>query len=553
MEGHEEDPGGTISRRKLVAGAAAVVGGGALLGAPGIASAARRAPAVRSNERRALRGLAKGMYGGPTGFQGAERYQYPLDSEEGRAISALKALKKAGKAPDTIVVQTLNFARPQFEKAFPKGARSIVKQFEKETGIKIKFVETTPADEYKTNLRNASSKNSSFDCVTFAIEEMGDFAEAGLLRPLDDYVAKYKPMWSDPKLGFAGGQNTVNLFSKYNGKTFAVAFDNDTQPFFYRGDLMDDPKEQANYSAKYGRKLRPPETWDEHNDISKFFTRPDKQLYGDVATLAPFWCAVNWNERFVCSAAPNNLYFKADGSANVNTPAGVQAFDEILRSLDYHSPGALEKDWFAQYKLMGAGNGFMGPSFPNQTKILPGNPDLDTANVGSSIRTGLMPGRVVGGKLIRRPVIFYNISYGVNKHVSTNRQLAAYLFLQWAGSSKIYTWLTFNPGGYQDPHHKVSFSDPYVIASYKKTTTDAFKQIVPRTAPPITVRGGSEYRQALSDTMQRVLTKQSTPTQAAKELADAWDATTARLGQAKQAKAMKTLNLSFPTVTDTPT
>ena len=265
-------------------------------------------------------------------------------------------------------------------------------------------------------------------------------------------------MWADSKLGFAGGQNTVNLFSKYNGKIYAVAFDNDTQPFYYRGDMMDDPKEQAAYSDKYGQKLRPPETWDEHAKISEFFTRPDKQMYGDISTNAPFWCVVNWNERFVCSAAPNNLYFKPDGSANVNTPAGIQAFSEMLRQLQYHEPGSLEKDWIAQYKVLGGGNGFMGPSFPNLTKILPGNPDYDTADVGKHIRTGLMPGRNVGGKIVRRPVIFYNISYGVNNHVSANRQLAAYLFLQWAGSSKIYTWLTFNPGGYQDPHHKVSFT-----------------------------------------------------------------------------------------------
>jgi multiple sugar transport system substrate-binding protein len=541
----------SISRKKFVAGAA--LGAGALLGVPGVASAARRGPALGSHERQLSRGLAKGMYGGPTGFKGAEKYQYALDTEEGRAISALRALKKAGKAPDTLVVQTLNFARPQFEKPFPKGARSIVKQFEKETGIKIKFIETTPDDEYKTNLRNASSRNSSFDAVTFAIEEMGDFADAKLLKPLDAYVAKYQPMWSDPKLGFAGGQNTVNLFSKYNGRYYAIAFDNDTQPFFYRGDLMDDPNEQKAYSDKYGQKLRVPETWDEHAKISAFFTRPDKQLYGDIATLAPGWCVVNWNERFVCSDAPNTLYFKADGSANVNTPAGVRAFSELLRSLAWHEPGSLEKIWSDQYKVMGAGNGFMGPSFPNLTKILPGNPAFDTANVGQHIRTGLMPGRVVGGKLIRRPVIFFNISYGVNNHVSANRQLAAYLFLQWAGASKVYTWLTFNPGGYQDPHHTVSFTDPYVIASYKKTTMDAFKTIVPHTAPPITIRGGSEYRQALSDQIQNVLTKQSTPEQAAKSLQDAWDSTTDRIGVAKQVKALKTLNASFPTLTDTPT
>jgi multiple sugar transport system substrate-binding protein len=549
MQDREQDSAG-ISRRKLVVGAA--VGAGALL-TPGVASAARRAPFSHSTERRLSRDLAPGMYGGPTGFKGAERYQYPLDSEEGRAISALRAMKKAGKAPDTLIVQTLDFAKPQFEKAFPKGALSVTKQFEKETGIKIKFVLTTPADEYKTNLRNASSKNSSFDAVTFAIEETGDFAEAKLIKPLDAYVAKYKPAWNDPKYGFAGGETAVNLFSKYNGRYFAVAFDNDTQPFFYRGDLFDDPKEKAAYSDKYGKELRVPETWDEHANIAAFFTRPDKQLYGDISTLAPFWCAVNWNQRFVCSAAPNNLYFKADGSANVNTPNGVRAFAEMLKSMDYHEPGALEKDWIAQYKVLGAGNGVMSPSFPNLTKIMPGNPQYDTADVGKHVRTGLMPGRNVGGKLIRRPVIFYNITYGVNNHVSSNRQLATYLFLQWAGASKPYTWLTFNPAGYQDPHHKVSFSDPYVIASYKKTTTDAFKEIVPRTAPPITIRGGSEYRQALSDQIQNVLTKQATPEQAAKSLQDAWDATTDRIGVAKQAKAMKGLAASFPTITDKPT
>ena len=157
MQEDQQDSAG-ISRRKLVAGAA--VGAGALLGMPGVASAARRAPFASSHERRLSRDLAKGMYGGPTGWKGAERYQYALDTEEGRAISALRAMKKAGKAPDSIVVQTLDFARPQFEKPFPKGAISITKQFEKETGIKINFVVTTPADEYKTNLRNASSKNS---------------------------------------------------------------------------------------------------------------------------------------------------------------------------------------------------------------------------------------------------------------------------------------------------------------------------------------------------------------------------------------------------------
>lgn len=520
--------------------------------APSSSATETAAPSTTSGEEPLKQGLADGMYGGPTGFDGAERYQYPLDSEEGRAISALRAMKAAGNAPNEIVVQTLDFARPQFEKAFPQSGPSIVQLFEEETGIKIKFVETTPADAYATNIRNASTKNGSFDCVTFGIEEMGDMAEAGLIAPLDEYVDKYQPSWGDPEFGYLGGESTVNLFTKYNGKTYAVAFDNDTQPYFHRGDLLDNPDEQKAFEDKYGRPLAFPETWEQQAEVAAFFTRPDKKLYGDVATLAPFWCVVNFNQRFVCAAAPNNLYFKEDGSANINNEAGVTALSELLKSLEWHGPGALEKDWFAQYQLMGAGNGWGGGSFPNMTKLVPGNPDLDTAGVGKDIRSGVMPGRVVDGQLIRRPVIFFNISYGVNAFADKAKQEAAYLFLQWAGGARVYTWLTFNPGGYQDPHHGYSLDDNYVIESYKQTTVDAFKDIIPRTAPPITIKGGGEYRQAVSDVIQKVLTKQSTPEAGAKELDDKWNAITDKIGTDKQVAALETLNASFPTVTDTP-
>ena len=48
--------------------------------------------------------LAAGMIGGPTGFPGAERYQYGPDTPEGRAIEGARALKAAGKAPAKIVI-----------------------------------------------------------------------------------------------------------------------------------------------------------------------------------------------------------------------------------------------------------------------------------------------------------------------------------------------------------------------------------------------------------------------------------------------------------------
>jgi multiple sugar transport system substrate-binding protein len=545
-ESGDEWSGKTLSRKKFVAGAGAA-GAGIVLGTiPGYAGAKAWTP--QSRNKALATGLAPGMIGGPTGFPGAARYQYPADSEEGRAHLAAKALRKAGKAPDTLVVQALNFARPQFENRFPKGALSIKELWEKATGIKIKFVETNPASENPDNIRNASTKNGSFHCVTGAIEDTGDFAEAGLLRPMDDFVAKYRPSWNDPKYGYYGGKPVVQLFTQYNGHTYWVAFDNDTQPFVYRSDLFNDPKEQANFEDKYGQPLTFPTTWDDQAKVAEFFTRPDAAtpLYGSVERKGAFWGIVNWQHRFVCSADPNQYYFKPDGSANVNNVAGIRAATEHLKSLEWSEPGALSKDWISQYQTFGAGNGAMGGTFANCTKlVVPANPSYDKG-FGKYLRTDVQPGRMVNGKLIRRVVIFYNISYGVNAFAPKKNHEAAYLFLQWAGGARIFSFLTLNPGGYQDPHHTYSLNDPGVVASYGKQPMRAFKKIMERQAPPITLRGAPAYNAALDQELQKMLTKQQSPEQAMKNVEQRWNEITKRLGTAKQVKAIKASLAAFP-------
>jgi multiple sugar transport system substrate-binding protein len=67
-------------------------------------------------------GLASGMIGGPTGFEGAERYQYSGDEAAGRAIEALRKLKADGKAPDKLVLMVPPGAVGHWESPFPEGA-----------------------------------------------------------------------------------------------------------------------------------------------------------------------------------------------------------------------------------------------------------------------------------------------------------------------------------------------------------------------------------------------------------------------------------------------
>ena len=65
------------------------------------------------------------------------------------------------------------------------------------------------------------------------------------------------------------------LFNQYKGSTYTVAFDNDTQPYFYRSDLLENPDEMAAFEDKYGRPLGVPETWEQQAEVAEFFTRPD--------------------------------------------------------------------------------------------------------------------------------------------------------------------------------------------------------------------------------------------------------------------------------------
>ena len=165
-----------------------------------------------------------------------------------------------------------------------------------------------------------------------------------------------------------------------------------------------------------------------------------------------------------------------------------------------------------------------------------------------------MPGRVVDGALIRRPVIFYNICYGVNAFADPARHEAAYLFLQWAGGARVYTFLTFNPAATRTRTTSTRSSDPYTCRRATSRSRSAqFANIVPRTAPPITLKGGGAYRDSLSEEIQKVLTGQQSPEQAAAGARGrAGTRSRTSSGVEIQVEALETFNSAFPTVVDTP-
>ena len=536
----EKPEGKAVSRAKLlkVAGAA---GAGIAFG--GLAGGAKAWTPSARNAHLSKNALEKGMIGGPTGFPGAQRYQYGPNTAAGRAVLGLKKLTNNGKKRIDLKMRMWNGATGQLSVPFPKGAPSVADQLLKETGVKLHLTAIAPTDQITKNLQTISTRDGSNHILISSVEDNGDYAEAGLARNLDSFVAKYKPDWNQD---YAGGPTAVAMQNQYAGHYYAVSLDGDYQVWVYRQDLFEDAKNQRDFKAKYGYELAFPKTWKQHADVAAFFTRGD--MYGSIDLKNPYWGYSNWMMRYVSGAFPNQYYFDLNAKPLINSKQGIQATAEHVASMAWTYKDTLSKSWPEQYAAMGAGNAAMATMFSNVTKFITEGSPLDKG-FGKYLRTEVAPGRTVGGKLVRRSILYFNNQFVVNNFSSKNMHEPAYLVLQWLSSQHIFNWFTGNPAGYMDPNHTSSLSDPLVRASYKPYACDKLKQIIPHTAPCIlAIRGAREYTQALDQNLQKALTKQISPEKAMADTAAAWEKITNRIGRAKQIAAIKANRAAWPKI-----
>lgn len=491
--------------------------------------------------------LAPGMIGGPTGFDGAERYQYGADTPEGRAIEAVKALKGAGKAPAKIVIGLSDGSVGQLTQPFPAGAPSIKDLWEKETGIALDIVGLPNGQEFTKTMQDISTKAGGFDIYSTDWNRLGDLAESGGIAKLDDYVAQHKPEWDDPKSGYVNGAQGVSLLNQYAGSTYGVSLDGDFQSWVYRTDLFGDAKEQADFKAKYGYDLAPPKTWKQQADVAAFFHRPDKGLFGCTDLRNQGWGYTNWYQRFASMASPNQFLFGDDGAPLISGEQGVAATQEYVDSLAHHSPDAISWGWSDQYGNFAGGGAAMTCAFSNLPKFLD-NAGNTGSKVTGKIGSMLPPGREIDGKIVSRSVLWFSLTGMVSSQ--SQYPEVAYLLLQWLGSARIYAWMTANPGGYFDPFRLSDFSDPLVRETYHAYHMDVVREVVARSVPSINFPGATAFHNALDENLMAALTKAKTAEQAMADTAAEWQKITRRTGQDKIIAAVKANKAAWPTVLD---
>ncbi|MCX7710201.1 MAG: sugar ABC transporter substrate-binding protein [Clostridia bacterium] len=207
--------------------------------------------------------------------------------------------------------------------------KSMIEDFQKKNPDVVVESEIVPWKDYFTKLNIVISSGSSApDVFELGYENFGQYAAKGLLKELDEAIAKdkdFKPE-SIKKLAYDA--------YKFNGKQMGVCTDFSAVVLYYNKDLFDSKKvayPQGNW------------TWKDELEAAKKLTDEGKGIWGSVSPLQAY-------EFYKTIAQNNGSIWGSDGkSVTVNSKECVDALQWMLdKSMKYKISPRFSSDIYTQ-------------------------------------------------------------------------------------------------------------------------------------------------------------------------------------------------------------
>jgi multiple sugar transport system substrate-binding protein len=136
------------------------------------------------------------------------------------------------------------------------------KQFEELTGAKVNVVHVPFGDLFQRIMIPFQTNQNAYDVLFYGSLWIGDFQQY-----LEPVPAEYFKV--------SGMQDVTTNYKDVAtwGKTMVqYPVDGDRHYLKYRTDIFDNPQMQARYKKDTGKELRVPATWEEYNEIAKYFS-----------------------------------------------------------------------------------------------------------------------------------------------------------------------------------------------------------------------------------------------------------------------------------------
>ncbi len=178
---------------------------------------------------------------------------------------------------------TLNLAYREFV-GFEKALARQIEQFRRQhPDVEVRAQAFDVPELYERMIASGGCRSDQWDLFLALTDWLPQLMADGALTPLNDLLRTDPPEswsegWSDSMLSLQ--RNTA-------GTVYALPYHDGPEMFMYRTDLFEDPGERQAFKARHGYDLGVPETWSQFRDMARFFTRPERDLYGCVVAAQP--------------------------------------------------------------------------------------------------------------------------------------------------------------------------------------------------------------------------------------------------------------------------
>jgi len=375
-----------------------------------------------------------------------------------------------------------------------------------------------------------------WNIIAFGGWYLGDFVATGGLEPLDKYLKGF-PGYQEYLNGIAPAYRELVMKSK--GQIYAFMADGDAHGFHYRTSVYEDKTLQRAHRQQLGRELKAPETWEQYIETAGFLT---KQMKGDGRYGAQFASepAVSWAYWMGTAGSLGVQYFDANMKAQVNSDAGVQGLELLLRLAEHCPPGMENMSNNDTVSNWTSGKVTQAVYWMDLTEFdskVSQNDSSDTA----------VPGSMVNGQLKRATALAFNRVFGIPKNQPEEAKKAAAWAAYRVSHPDYSIYSVTDPFNGLEPYHQAHLT-PQAVEQFTKPNpkrgtapdypknqgiyrtkaraqnhVDAIKGALDNGFPQPNWPGAGEYIRVLGTEIQNAIAGQKTSKQAMDSVAQQWD------------------------------
>lgn len=277
--------------------------------------------------------------------------------------------------------------------------RTLSRLYTQKTGVEVNVCIASYDEIYESF--NTMGAPNYYDILRIDVTWLPWFANQ-ILLPLDTV---------DPEIEKSCGEfldGTMEHYSRIHGRIYALPSTPSMQLLFYRKDLFESPIYKRMYYERYKRELRPPTTFEEFNQIARFFTKAYNSSspteYGATVTLGS--TGVAGSEYLARLFSHQSHLYDENRQIRLNSEAGIESLKELTELRHYTSLNYCSW-WTSTAQKFSTGNYAMSIIYNNYATELLGHHSRVVGNIGYCLTPGDNP--VIGGgslgisKYCRRP------------------------------------------------------------------------------------------------------------------------------------------------------